>query len=53
MDGIQLSHIFEIFSISNEIASISMEIPSILIKMNQFESGIFKYKVFHILNLKY
>ena len=33
MDGIQLSHIFEIFSISNEIASISMEIPSILIKM--------------------
>ena len=35
--GIQLSHIFEIPSISNEKPSISIKIPSILIENLEFQ----------------
>ena len=51
--GIQLSHIFEIPSISSEKASISIEIPSILIKNLGFQSKYWICLVFHTLNLKF
>ena len=47
MYEMQLSHIFQILSISNENPSISIEIP------RYFESDILKYQVLCILNLKY
>ena len=47
--GMQLSHIFEIASISNEKPSISIEIPSISIKNLEFRS---KYQALRIRNFE-